>query len=147
VLPRRRFVLLGPGRWGSRGDIRLGVPVGYSDISHTAMLVEIARRKGTYRPEVSFGTHFFQDLVESRIVYLPLYPDEAGVVWNEEFLRGSPNALARLLPAFADLEDTLRVVHVPEVSCGRYLQVVMDGDLERAAAFLAPPRGHDEPEP
>jgi len=138
VLPPRRFILLGPGRWGSRGDIRLGVPVGYSDISHTAMLVEIARRKGSYRPEVSFGTHFFQDLVESRIVYLPLYPDEAGMEWNEKLLRGSPNVLARLLPGYRDLEETVRVVHLPEVTSGRYLQVVMDGEAERAAAFLAP---------
>ncbi|HET9233653.1 MAG TPA: PEP/pyruvate-binding domain-containing protein, partial [Candidatus Eisenbacteria bacterium] len=58
VLPRRKFILLGPGRWGSRGDIKLGVPVTYSDINNTAMLIEIARRQGNYVPELSFGTHF-----------------------------------------------------------------------------------------
>ena len=46
----------------------------------TAMLLEVARRKGSYVPDVSFGTHFFQDLVESRIHYLPLYPDDPGVM-------------------------------------------------------------------
>ena len=55
----------GPGRWGSRGDIRLGVSVTYSDINNTAMLIEIAQKQKDYVPELSFGTHFFQDLVEA----------------------------------------------------------------------------------
>jgi hypothetical protein len=38
------------------------------------MLIEIARRTGSYVPDLSFGTHFFQDLVEAQIRYLPLYP-------------------------------------------------------------------------
>ncbi len=59
LLPRRRFILMGPGRWGSRGDIKLGVNVTYSDIKNTAMLIEIARREKNYVPEPSFGTHFF----------------------------------------------------------------------------------------
>ncbi len=139
ALPARRFALLGPGRWGSRGDIRLGVPVTYADICRTAMLVEIARQKGRYLPDVSFGTHFFQDLVESAIAYLPLYPDSAGVVWNEAFLRGSADALARVAPAFADLAGVVRVVCVPEVAGGRLLHCLMDGEAERAVAFLAPP--------
>ena len=50
------------------------------------MLIEIARRSGDYVPDLSFGTHFFQDLVEARIRYLPLYPDEAEVAFNEDFL-------------------------------------------------------------
>ena len=52
ALPRRRFILMGPGRWGSRGDIRLGVNVSYADINNTAVLVEIARPKGELPPGV-----------------------------------------------------------------------------------------------
>jgi len=78
LLPKRQFILMGPGRWGSRGDIKLGVSVTYSDINNTAMLIEIARKTGDYLPDLSFGTHFFQDLVESEIRYLPLYPDNGG---------------------------------------------------------------------
>jgi len=36
LLPKRQFILMGPGRWGSRGDIKLGVSVTYSDINNTA---------------------------------------------------------------------------------------------------------------
>ena len=97
-LPPKKFILMGPGRWGSRGDIRLGVPVTYADICHTSMLLEVARKKGSYLPDVSFGTHFFQDLVEAEITYLPLYPDEDGVIWNEEFLNRAPNSLAESCP-------------------------------------------------
>jgi len=139
ALPERRFVLMGPGRWGSRGDIRLGVPVTYADICHTALLVEIARQKGSYLPDVSFGTHFFQDLVESEIAYLPLYPDEPGVVWNEGFLNASPNLLAQILPHYRQRESVVRVIHVPSVSDGRLLHVIMDGEADRALAYLGPP--------
>jgi pyruvate, water dikinase len=139
VLPQRRFALMGPGRWGSRGDIRLGVPVTYADICRSALLVEIARKRGAYLPDVSFGTHFFNDLVESQISYLPLYPDEPGVVWNEAFLRGSPNAMAELVPKYADMAETVHVVDVRAASDGQLLQVIMDGEADAALAYLAPP--------
>jgi pyruvate,water dikinase len=137
LLPKRQFVLMGPGRWGSRGDIHLGVPVTYADISNTAVLVEIARKKGGYLPDLSFGTHFFQDLVESGIRYLPLYPDDPDVVFNEAFFRRSPNALASLTPDFAELGDVVRVIDVPKATGGRILQVLMNGDLDEAVGLLA----------
>ena len=139
LLPRRQFILMGPGRWGSRGDIRLGVRVTYSDINNTAMIIEVARKKGNYVPDVSFGTHFFQDLVESGIRYLPLYPDDPGVKFNEGFLLSAPNRLLDFLPEFAHLADALHVVDVPEASGGKVLRVLMNADREKAVAMLADP--------
>ncbi len=139
ALPSRRFILMGPGRWGSRGDIRLGVPVSYADICHTSMLVEIARKRGSYLPDVSFGTHFFNDLVEAQIAYLPLYPDEPEVIWNEPFLRGSANSLASVAPSYERFEEVVRVIHVPTVTNGLMLHVIMDSEEDRALAYLAPP--------
>jgi len=139
ALPRRRFALLGPGRWGSRGDIKLGVSVTYADISNTAILIEIARRKGDYVPDVSFGTHFFQDLVESQIRYLPLYPDDEGAVFNERFLRGASNLLHSMLPDFSHLAETIRVIDVPASAEGRVLRVLMNADLDEALALLTDP--------
>lgn len=139
LLPRRRFMLIGPGRWGSRGDIHLGVSVTYSDINNTAILAEIARQKGSYVPDLSFGTHFFQDLVEAEIRYLPLYPDEGSTVFNETFLRGAPNRLAELLPEFAHLADTVRVIDVPEATDGKVLRVLMNGETGRAIGYLTRP--------
>jgi hypothetical protein len=140
ALPQRSFLLMGPGRWGSRGDIRLGVPVTYADICHTSILVEVARKKGSYLPDVSFGTHFFNDLVESGIQYLPLYPDDSDVIWNETFLNDSANCLAEVAPEFADMEHVVRVIRVADAADGRLLQVVMDAEADKALGFLAKPK-------
>ncbi len=139
LLPRRRFALLGPGRWGSRGDIKLGVRVTYADISNAAMLIEVARKKGNYVPDVSFGTHFFQDLVEAGIRYLPLYPDDAGVRFNEAFLLSSPNLLPKLLPEYAALANVLRVIDVAAATRGRVLRVLLNAEREQALAMFTDP--------
>ena len=140
VLPRRRFILMGPGRWGSRGDIKLGVKVSYSDISNTALLVEIARQKGSYLPDLSFGTHFFQDLVEAEIRYLPLYPDETGAIFQEKFFQESPNILSRLLTEFADLAETVKVIDIPAVTDGKVLRVLMNADRDEAVGIFVDPK-------
>jgi hypothetical protein len=139
ILPKRQFVLMGPGRWGSRGDIKLGVSVTYSDINNTAVLIEIAARRGNYTPDLSFGTHFFQDLVEAGIRYLPLFPAEEGAVFNEMFLRRAPNVLADLLPEYAHLQNVVRVIDVAKATDGQVLQVLMNADLDEAVGFLATP--------
>ncbi len=141
LLPKRQFILIGPGRWGSRGDIKLGVRVTYSDINNTAMLIEVARKKGDYTPDLSFGTHFFQDLVEASIRYLPLYPDDDGVHFNEAFLTRSPNILPRIAPEYAPVADTVRVIDVPSVTEGQVLAVLMNADLNEAVGVLVPPGG------
>ncbi|MCD4691087.1 nucleotidyltransferase domain-containing protein, partial [bacterium] len=148
LLPTKRFILLGPGRWGSRGDVKLGVSVTYADISNTAMLIEIARKKGDYVPDLSFGTHFFQDLVESRIRYLPLYPDEEGAIFNERFLLGADNLLPSMLPDFAHLADAIRVIDVPATADGRVLRVLLNADLGEALAMLTDAgENGDQPQP
>jgi pyruvate,water dikinase len=141
VLPKRQFVLMGPGRWGSRGDVRLGVPVTYSDINNTAALIEIARKRGNYVPDLSFGTHFFQDLVEASIRYLPLFPDDPDIAFHERFLKESPNILADVAPEFADLADTVRVIDVPGSAGGHILRVLLNADQDRAVGYLASPGG------
>ena len=137
VLPKRKFILMGPGRWGSRGDIKLGVNVTYSDINNTAMLIEIARKQKDYFPEPSFGTHFFQDLVESSIHYLPLYPDDSNVIFNEDFLTSQCNVLFDVAPDFAHLADVIRVIDLPASADGQCLYVLMDADQSRAVAILS----------
>ncbi len=138
LLPKRKFILVGPGRWGSKGDIKLGVRVTYADINNTAMLVEVARKVGNYVPDLSFGTHFFQDLVEAQIRYLPLYPDEAEVSFNDEFLGGAANLLESLLPQYAHLADCIKVIDVPAVSDGDILRIYLNADQDAALAVLEP---------
>lgn len=140
LLPKKKFILMGPGRWGSKGDIKLGVNVTYADINKTAVLIEIAKEKGNYVPDLSFGTHFFQDLVEAQIRYLPLYPDKEGNIFNENFFRFSNNILADILPEYLDLQDCIKVIDVSREFNGKVLKINMNADLEQAVCFL------DEPE-
>ena len=135
VLEKKSFILMGPGRWGS-ANIDLGVKVTYADIYNTAMLIEIGLSDGGSAPEASYGTHFFQDLVEARIFPLALFPDQGDTVFNWDFFRNSPNALADLLPTGAPYADYIRVIDVPSASDGQLLEVIMDGESSQAIAYL-----------
>jgi len=131
-------ILFGPGRWGTTTP-SLGVPVRFHEISNTTVLVEIAYEGGNLMPELSFGTHFFQDLVESSIRYLPLYPDDHGVIFNEQFLTTSKSIFSEILPDYSNLAEVIRVIDVPSVTGGRVLQVLMNADKEQALGRLALP--------
>jgi len=144
ILPKRQFILMGPGRWGSRGDIKLGVSVTYSDINNTSMLIEIARQQKGYVPDVSFGTHFFQDLVEANIRYLPLYPDDRGIIFNENFFSNAENILSPVLPEFSNLSDVIKVIDVSISTKGEVLQVLMNSELEIAVGILTEPSESEE---
>jgi hypothetical protein len=142
------FVLAGPGRWGSV-NIDLGVKVTYADIYNTRALIEIALAQGQEVPEPSFGTHFFQDLVEARIYPLALFPDEPGAIYQRTFFDSAPNALLNLFPPedragadtraeerLAQLAHFVKVIDVPAVNAGRRLNIVMDGDQGEALGYL-----------
>ena len=64
-----RYVLIGPGRWGS-SDPWLGIPVVWSDISEAKMIVETAIPG--FQIEPSQGTHFFQNITSLGVGYLTI---------------------------------------------------------------------------
>lgn len=136
-LEKEVFILMGPGRWGS-SNIDLGVPVGYADINSARVLVEVASPRGQGVPDVSYGTHFFQDLVEAHIYPLPLFLEDPLTVFNRAFILESPNVLPALLPDDAAYADYVQVVDVPAVADGRRLEIVMDEERGQALAFLKP---------
>ncbi|MFC1536011.1 PEP/pyruvate-binding domain-containing protein [Candidatus Neomarinimicrobiota bacterium] len=136
ILPKRQFILMGPGRWGSRGDIKLGVNVTYSDINNTSVLIEIAKKQKDYVPDLSFGTHFFQDLVEANIRYLPLYPDDKGNIFYDEFLDNSENVFLKMLPDFTHIGDVVKVLDVPAITKGLVLQILMNAEKNKAVGML-----------
>ena len=126
---------MGPGRWGS-SDIHLGVKVGYADIFNTRALIEVAYSANGGVPEMAYGTHFFQDLVEAEIYPLALFPDEQDVSFNWDFFGHAPNALPELLPEERKWADVVTVIDVPAASHGRLLEVVMDADHDMALGYL-----------
>lgn len=103
------FMLIGPGRWGTSTP-SLGVPVSFSEICNTAVLVEVAACSGSYFPELSFGTHFFQDLVEADIFYVALFPGQEGVQFNENLLCDADNSFALLFPDYSEYAGVIKFI-------------------------------------
>ncbi|MBN1681186.1 MAG: phosphoenolpyruvate synthase [Anaerolineae bacterium] len=134
-LKNERFVLMGPGRWGT-SDIQLGIKVTYADIYNTRALIEIAHSQGGGSPEMAYGTHFFQDLVESEIFPLALFPHEGNAFFNWEFFDHAPSVLPDLLPDDSDMVDFVRVLDLYQVAHGRLLEIIMDADADEALGYL-----------
>lgn len=135
ILEDESFILIGPGRWGS-ANLDLGVRVTYADIYNTRALIEVAIADEDGAPELSYGTHFFQDLVEDGIYAVPIHLQDPRNDLNWTFLRESPSVLASLSPADADLEGDLSVIDIAAVDPSRRLTILMDGSKDEAAGFL-----------
>jgi hypothetical protein len=88
-------VLMGPGRWGTSTP-SLGVPVRFSEISQMSVLCEISYPGGNLMPELSYGSHFFQDLVEEEIFYVALFCEKKDVMFNRDLLKDRENLLWHL---------------------------------------------------
>jgi hypothetical protein len=113
----------------------MGIKVSYEDINRTRVLAEIAMREVGIVPEPSFGTHFFNDLVEANIVPLAIDPGSPGTVFREEFFHQCPNALVSLDPGLQS-DGIARVIDVPSCTHGQYLQVYLDGEEQKGVGFL-----------
>jgi len=130
------FICVGPGRWGTVNP-DLGVKIGYSDIYHARALVEISGQGIGPSPEPSFGTHFFQDLMEAQIYPLAVFLDDETAIFNRVFFYDTPNSLAALSARDAELSDTLRLIRVSDYQPDFHIELIMDDDASRAVAFLA----------
>jgi len=76
------YILVGPGRWGTTNP-QWGVPVQYNEIAGATVIVEMATE--SFAPELSYGTHFYADMVASGVLYLP-FREEQGDRFNRELL-------------------------------------------------------------
>ncbi|RJP19516.1 MAG: phosphoenolpyruvate synthase [Candidatus Omnitrophota bacterium] len=128
-----KCIMMGPGRWGS-SNINLGVNVRYAEINNTSVLVEIAREEAGQVPEVSYGTHFFLDLVEAQIIYLPVYPSDPKTQFNEIYFNQSPNMLTDIFPDAEDFSGLIKIIDV--AAEGKRLQVVADPQSQKAVCYL-----------
>jgi hypothetical protein len=137
ILQDEVFVLIGPGRWGS-SDVDLGVKVTYADIFNARVLIEVASTDAGMGAEPSYGTHFFQDLVEAEIFPLPVPLGRRGTILNSDFLDRAPNRLPALLPRDADYASYVKVIDVPAITGGRHIEIIMNDEQQRAVAYVAP---------
>jgi hypothetical protein len=101
-------MLIGPGRWGTTTP-SLGVPVRFAEINRINILVELSKMSDDIMPELSFGTHFFLDLVETEIFYIAVFPEREEVYFNMNYFADYPNTLTVLLPDDSKYENIVRV--------------------------------------
>ena len=95
MLAGKGAVLIGPGRWGTTTP-SLGVPVGFAEINNYVSMSELAYSSHGLRPELSYGSHFFQDLVETGIFYTAIYQGERGCAFNEALFDRYPDRYREL---------------------------------------------------
>jgi hypothetical protein len=129
------FICLGPGRWGTTTP-DLGISIGYSDIYNTRALIELSGEGVGTAPEPSFGTHFFQDLLEASIYPLAIYLDDEDVIFNRKLFYQAKSCLLEFLPDAEELVDVLRLVRVRDFRPGHHIHLIMDGEAGRAVAYL-----------
>jgi pyruvate, water dikinase len=121
----KTIMLLGPGRWGTSTP-SLGVPVSYPEINTISILVEIALLSREMSADVSLGTHFFNDLIESDTLYLGLLPHRQNNKIKTAFFENSPNSLAEIFPGAQQWTSVLKVINPEKVCPGRTLNLYVN---------------------
>ena len=124
----KHMLLMVPGRIGTSSP-ELGVPTTFADISEFEAICEIEEKKAGYNPELSYGSHIFQDLVEAEILYTAVFS-------NEKTLHFVPEKLAEysdIVSQFTEDPELRQIVHVYDVSRG---SCELCNDLQRERLML-----------
>jgi Pyruvate phosphate dikinase, AMP/ATP-binding domain len=72
IRENRRYILIGPGRWGSN-DRYLGIPVAWPQISNAKVIVEVSLPD--FHPDASLGSHFFHNVTSMNVGYFSVSQD------------------------------------------------------------------------
>ena len=104
----KRLLLLTPGRICTSSP-ELGVPSAFADISEFSVIAEVSESKAGYIPELSYGSHIFQDLVEAGILYTAVFEQESTVAYAPEMLKRYTDKTEEITAMADDIKDVLRV--------------------------------------
>jgi hypothetical protein len=126
---KRKIMLIGPGRWGTSSPA-LGVPCSYSELSGAAILCEIAAMHEGLNPDLSLGSHFFNELVEMHMLYFAVYPNRSGNMLDSRFLVGHS-----VPPKTLSIPESLASV-LTVVDSDQKCQFHVSADTKRQLAIL-----------
>lgn len=127
----KKLMLLVPGRIGTSSP-ELGVPVVYADISQFIAICEVAYSKAGYRPELSYGSHMFQDLVEADVYYGAINENSKTRLYQPELLRAFQDVLPKIWPEEKELSEIIKVYEVT----GTHTCLILDAKEGRAVCRL-----------
>ena len=108
ALKEKNLMLIGPGRFGTTTP-SLGVPVHFTELNNVQVMCEYSSSDLGLMPELSYGSHFFQDLVETGIFYTALFGEKEGVIFRPEVFLEKENLLMQFLTHGREHQDTLYV--------------------------------------
>ncbi len=114
----RHMMLIVPGRVGTSSP-ELGVPTAFSDISAFEIICETEESRAGYNPELSYGSHIFQDLVEAEILYTAVFNSEKTLRYAPEMLKAFPDRV-REFEGGEELSDIVHVYDVSGADCKAY---------------------------
>jgi hypothetical protein len=134
--PERECVMvIGPGRWGTSSP-SLGIPVNFAEINRASVICEIVAMRQDLVPDVSLGTHFLNELVESDLLYLALFPEQGNNFIDGALLEGAPNRLAALVPSAEKWAEVVRVVDAADLAGpGREVLLLADAQAQRVVCY------------
>ena len=107
-LKGKNVMLAGPGRWGSTTP-SLGIPVHFTELCNMTVICEYSSRKAGFMPELSYGSHFFQDIVEAGIFYVAIFDEQKEVIFNPDRILKEENMLTTILPESNQFSDVIHI--------------------------------------
>lgn len=111
--PDEKIMLLVPGRIGTSSP-DLGVPVAFADITQFNVICEISDSSTGYMPELSYGSHMFQDLVETGKFYAALFENDRTRIFNRMFFSELENQLTQICPELSEFQEIIRIRDVTD---------------------------------
>ena len=126
------LILMVPGRVGTSSP-ELGVPTTFSDIDGFDAVFEIADSRAGYSPELSYGSHIFQDLVEAKILYTAVFENERTKKFKPEKIKALPEITSQIIQDTAHIAGILGVYDAAQAG----LTVYHDMSAQRLVLALA----------
>lgn len=127
----KKLMLLVPGRVGTSSP-ELGVPVSYADISRFAAICEVAYSEAGYRPDLSYGSHMFQDLVEADVYYGAINENSKTRLYQPKLLKPLPEIFSKVCVAYPEQGEIVKVYDLSEMDA----QLLLDAKEGRAVCWL-----------
>ena len=98
----KNLLLMTPGRIGTSSP-ELGVPVTFADISCFGEICEVSDSRAGFMPELSYGSHMFQDMVEAEMCYSAVFNDRKTQRYDPLLLEDEPDLFGQICPDRTDL--------------------------------------------
>nr|WP_297770586.1 hypothetical protein [uncultured Butyrivibrio sp.] len=112
---KRHMMLIVPGRIGTSSP-ELGVPTSFSDISEFEVVCEVEEKEAGYNPELSYGSHIFQDLVEADILYTAVFANDQTRSFSPDKFTGYRNIILDFVDRESD-KEIVKVYDMEEAEC------------------------------